>query len=117
MLQSMDFKRVRHDPVMRQQQHSSYFWISENLESLVMLMGFSRQEYWSGLLYPPPGNLPNPGMKGFFTTSATWEVHGYAHSHVYILHITPTRLYHNYIMSTCECLGEEDVFIFASLVP
>ena len=24
--------------------------------------GFSRQEYWSGLPYPPPGDLPNPGM-------------------------------------------------------
>ena len=45
-------------------------------------MGFSRQEYWSGLLCPPPGDLPNPGIKpmslmspalagGFFTTSAT----------------------------------------------
>ena len=22
--------------------------------------GFSRQEYWSGLLWPPPGDLPNP---------------------------------------------------------
>ena len=26
-------------------------------------MGFSRQEYWSGLLCPPPGDLPNPGIK------------------------------------------------------
>ena len=26
-------------------------------------MGFSRQEYWSGLPYPPPGDLPNPGIK------------------------------------------------------
>ena len=26
-------------------------------------MGFSRQEYWSGLLYPPPGDLLNPGIK------------------------------------------------------
>ena len=25
--------------------------------------GFSRQEYWSGLLCPPPGNLPNPGIE------------------------------------------------------
>ena len=25
-------------------------------------MGFSRQEYWSGLLYPPPGDLPSPGL-------------------------------------------------------
>ena len=45
--------------------------------------GFTRQEYWSGLLYPPPGNLPHPGIEpasltsalaaGFFTISATWE--------------------------------------------
>ena len=26
-------------------------------------MGFSRQEYWSGLPFPPPGHLPNPGIK------------------------------------------------------
>ena len=49
-------------------------------------MGFSRQEYWSGLLCPPPEDLPDPGIKsvsltspalagGFFTASATWEAH------------------------------------------
>ena len=43
-------------------------------------MGSSRQEYWSGLLCPPPEDLPHPGIKpmsftshaladGFFTTS------------------------------------------------
>ena len=26
-------------------------------------MGFSRQEYWSGLPFPSPGELPNPGIK------------------------------------------------------
>ena len=26
-------------------------------------MGFSRQKYWSGLPCPPPGDLPNPGIK------------------------------------------------------
>ena len=39
-------------------------------------MGFSRQEYWSGLPLPPSGNLPEPGMEpaspalagGLFTT-------------------------------------------------
>ena len=47
---------------------------------------FSSQEYWSGLLCPPPGNIPNPGVKSaslmspllagwFFTTSATWDAH------------------------------------------
>ena len=48
--------------------------------------GFSKQEYWSGLSCPPPGDLPNPGIEpaslmspalagGFLTTSATWEAH------------------------------------------
>ena len=39
-------------------------------------MGFSRQEYWSGLPFPSPGDLPDPGMEhrspalagGFFTS-------------------------------------------------
>ena len=26
-------------------------------------MGFSRQEYWSGLQCPPAGDIPNPGIK------------------------------------------------------
>ena len=26
-------------------------------------MGFPRQEYWSGLLFPTPGDLPNPGIE------------------------------------------------------
>ena len=26
-------------------------------------MGFPRQEYWSGLLFPSPGDLPDPGIK------------------------------------------------------
>ena len=26
-------------------------------------MGFSRQEYWSGLPFPSPGDLPNPGIQ------------------------------------------------------
>ena len=26
-------------------------------------MGFSRQEYWSGLPFPSPGDLPHPGIE------------------------------------------------------
>ena len=26
-------------------------------------MGFSRQEYWSGLSFPSPGDLPDPGIE------------------------------------------------------
>ena len=48
-------------------------------------MGFPRQEYCSGLPFPPPGDLPDPGIEPtsfafpalagwFFTTSAIWEV-------------------------------------------
>ena len=29
----------------------------------LLSLGFSRQEYWSGLPFPPPGDLPDPGIK------------------------------------------------------
>ena len=49
---------------------------------VLLSMELSRQEYWSGLPFPTPGDLPNPGIEptslvspalagGFFTTSAT----------------------------------------------
>ena len=58
-------------------------------------LGFSRQEYWSGLPCPPPGDLPNPGIKpaslmlpalagSFCTTSTTKEVLSHSNS----LHFT-----------------------------
>ena len=28
-----------------------------------LCMGFSSQEYWNGFPFPPPGDLPNPGME------------------------------------------------------
>ena len=34
--------------------------------SVALSMGFSRQEYWSGLSCPPPGDLPNPGIEPRF---------------------------------------------------
>ena len=47
-------------------------------------MEFSRQEYWSEVPFPTPGDLPNPGIKlaslkspalagRFFSASTTWE--------------------------------------------
>ena len=50
-----------------------------------LTVGFSRQEYWSRLPCPPPGDLPNPGIEplsltspalagGFFITDTTWEI-------------------------------------------
>ena len=37
-------------------------------------MGFSRQEYWSGLPCPPPGGLPDPGIEPVSLTSLAWQV-------------------------------------------
>ena len=50
----------------------------------LLSMGFSRQEHWRGVPYPPPGDLPNPGIKStsltppalagrFCATSTAWE--------------------------------------------
>ena len=39
-------------------------------------MGFSRQEYWSGLPCPPPGDLPNPGIKPTSLVSSALEPPG-----------------------------------------
>ena len=36
----------------------------------LLSMGFSRQEYWSGLPFPPPGDLPDPGIQPAAPTSA-----------------------------------------------
>ena len=49
-----------------------------------LAMGFSRQEYWHGLPFPSPGDLPHPGIEPeplgspaladrFFTMSTSWE--------------------------------------------
>ena len=57
-------------------------WTVAHLVSLSV--GFSKQEYWSGLPCTPSGDLPKPGIaleslmspalaSGFFTTRATWE--------------------------------------------
>ena len=53
-----------------------------------LFLGFSRQEYWSGLPRPPSGDLTNPEIEPaslisptlanrFLTTSATWKVQVY----------------------------------------
>ena len=67
----------------------SHVWLFATLWTVAcqapLSLGFSRQEYWSGLPCPPPGDLPEPGIEPtslmspelagrFFTTSATWKV-------------------------------------------
>ena len=61
-------------------------------------MGFSRQVYWSGLLWPPPGDLPNPGIEPGYIMSTCigrqvlyhWchlgtPLHTHTHTHTHLL--------------------------------
>ena len=61
---------------------------------LLCSWSFSRQEYLNRLSFPPPGDLPDPGIKpmslaspalagGFSTTNTTWEALGGEWIHVY----------------------------------
>ena len=74
-------------------------------------VGFTRQEYWSGLPFPSARDLPDPGIEpmsltslalagGFLTTSATWEAH--------IIHYIPLNCIIPiiYLLQT-ECLGPQ----------
>ena len=93
-------------------------------------MGFSRQEYWSGLPFPSPGDLPNPGVKSrspilqvdslpseppgkshslalgvedMGTELCKWSLNPDAHQIFYVewKHIVPT--YGHYCNYTCWC--------------
>ena len=53
--------------------HSSHVWVCVTIWTIArqasLSMEFSRQEYWHGLLRPPPGDPPNPGIKLMFLIS------------------------------------------------
>ena len=51
-------------------------WIAARQAPLSM--GFSRQEFWSGLPFPPPGDLPDPGIE---PASPAWQVDSCPRSH------------------------------------
>ena len=93
-LQSMGWQKVGPDWTTKQQQWAcvlscfSRVWLPVILWTVVhqapLSIEFSRQEYWSRWPFPPPADLPNPGMEleslmspelagGFLTTRTTWE--------------------------------------------
>ena len=61
-------------------------------------MGLPRQEYWGGLPFPPPGDLPDPGMEPespalagrFFTTASPGKPE--AHSYPYVIKLRQNNL-------------------------
>ena len=52
-------------------QHFVTLWTIDHHAPLSM--GFSRQEYWRGLPCPPPGDLPDPGIKSMSLTFLHWQ--------------------------------------------
>ena len=54
----------------------SHVWLFATLWTVThqapLAMGFPRQEYWSGLPFPPPGDLPNPGIEPTSPVSPAW---------------------------------------------
>ena len=60
-------------------------------------MAFSRQEYWSGFPFPPPGDLPNPGIEPTSPASPALQVDSLPRSHLG----SPSWLYHNTKQSVC----------------
>ena len=88
-LQPTGSQRVRHDLATKQQQQQVNifdhlfecvaFWFFATIWTIAhqapLSVGFPRQEYWSGLLFPPPGDIPDsrtepasPALAGRFFT-------------------------------------------------
>ena len=91
----------------------SYVWLFETQWTITcqapLSMEFPRQECWSGLPFPSPGDLPNPGMEptflvapvlvsGFLTTCATWEAPNFVkYIEVNLTYPSP--------LSICQCFS------------
>ena len=59
--------------------HFSHVWLFISGHQAPLSMGFSRQEYWSGLPCPPPGDLPDSEIK-----PTSLYVYIYRHKPIYI---------------------------------
>ena len=85
-------------------------------------MGFSRQEYWSGLPFPSPGDLPDPGIEpgspALEADALTSEPPGkpisiYTTSYLYIhLLVDPEVAYVSWLTVYSVAMG--DAFVFLS---
>ena len=85
-------------------------------------LGFSRQESWSRLPCPPPGDLSNPGIElvspmssalagGFFTTRANWEVP--CSRYQYFISVLCEIIFYHRDISFCLSIHQlMDIFFF-----
>ena len=70
-------------------------------------MGFSRPEYWSGLLFPSPGDLPDPGIE---PRSATLQADALTSEPPFMKHLLNARLCSNSSRTTCQAGHFTDLF-------
>ena len=63
-------------------------------------MAFSRQEYWSGLPCPPPGDLPDPGIEPMSLTSPALA--GMVFTTVPPEHFPPKKAFPHYLSGGSE---------------
>ena len=82
-------------------------------------MGFSRQEYWSGLPFPPPGHLPDPVIElvspmspalagGFLTTKPPEKSYMLAYHHPMQFLYHPVDRYVCVCVCVCVCTYNSD---------
>ena len=85
-------------------------------------MGFSREEYWSGLLSPSPEDLPDPGIKpmspalagGFFTTEPSVKPTGQELKAIHVCIGTVGLCRQTMIMSKAREEGVKKTAVFNS---
>ena len=82
-------------------------------------MGFSRQEYWSGLPFPTPGDPPDPGIKPAFPMAPALQAHSLPPSHQGSYSIKFEKLWRsedNEIQitynSVTQCLKSNKIYIY-----
>ena len=77
-------------------------------------MGFSRQKYWSGLPFPPPGDLPDPGIEPRSPVSPALQADSLPLSHlgspsIYLYkHKLISRRVNKKLIPVITCLVEEN---------
>ena len=95
--------------VVQSLSHVQLFSIPQTVARQAPLsIGLSRQEYWSGLPIPPPGDLPGPGIEPrspalagkFFTTSHLGSLHTHTHTHTHTHSCSPLDM-KKHRMSSC----------------
>ena len=71
------------------------------------VQGFSRQEYWSGLPFPSPGDLPHPGIKPGSPALQADALLTELRVSANVQHLVPSHSMRFFFQYVCTCLKEE----------